>query len=361
MIRSGFLRAAAVLSLAGGLLIAAEPQTPAPPAAAPKPKASGKVGMFMVSTVAVFNPIPKSLQLMDFWFPMPFEDDHQKIYQRFLFGPYNAETAELPDHSGIVAYMQGAPRGGLPMQVRITFYLERFESLPPDFSKATAKPTDDERKIHERWTLPDMLVAVDKEMRGFASKIAAGKKKPLERARAFYDHLVTNIQSVTPYELQGVGYGNAKFTLTQGKGNDIDLASAFVGLCRAAGIPARTYIGIRMPDGFTKGTVSDYHSWAEFYLDGVGWVPVDPGDGRKSPSRRAFYFGGLDERRVAISIGRDVKLIPPQNGQALNYWIKAYWEGDQKPMPDPYVEATFEEVTEMPGKPTTSEQPPGSP
>jgi len=355
MMPGRFLRVAAALSMAAGLLVAAEPAKPAAPAA---PKTPPKVGMFTISTQSVFNPIPKTLQVMDFWFPMPYEDEHQKIYQRFISGPYNVETAELADHAGVVAYMQGKPRGGLPMQVRVTFHVERFESLAPDFSKAVSRPANDEEKaIHERWTRPETLVVIDKEMRSMASKIASGKKKPLDRARAFYDHVVANIQNASPYEVRGVGYGNAKFTLTQGKGNEMDMAPAFIGLCRADGIPARSILGVKIPDGLRQGNVADYHSWAEFYLDGVGWVPADPAEGRKSPSKRAWYFGNLDERRAAISIGRDIQLIPPQKDRPLNFWAKAYWEGDGKAMPDPYVEATFQELTEIPGKETSSNQP----
>src|SRR5262249_19214234 len=137
---------------------------------------------------------------------------------------------------------------------------------------------------------------------------------------------------------------------TQMKGDDIDIAAAFVGLCRALGIPARTIIGLMIPAGMKNGDINGYHSWAEFYLDGVGWVPVDPAEGRRDAGKRAYYFGGVDGDRVAYSIGRDVKLVPPQAGPPLNYWIKAYWEGDQKPMPDPYVEIDFQAVPEIPGK-----------
>jgi len=340
--------AAATLALAACSAFAAETT---PPKAPTQAQVTPKVGMFTVTSLSVFNPIPKQLQLMDFWFPMPFEDDHQKIYQRFISAPYNIETAELPESLGVVNYMKGGPRGGLPLQVRVTFHVERFELVRTDYSKAVDKPaTEQEKQIHERWTRPETLVVVDKEMKAIASKIVSGKKKTVERARAIYDHLVAGVQRVTPYELQGAGYGNAKFTVMQMKGNDMDMAPAFVGLCRALGIPARTVIGYKIPPGLAQGGLADYNSWAEFYLDGVGWVPTDPSEARKSPSKRAYYFGGLDERRVAISIGRDIMLVPPQADRPLNFWVKPYWEGDQKPMPDPYVETSFIQIDEIPGK-----------
>jgi len=341
---------ATALLLVGGPVLAAGPAKPADTVA----KVAPKVGKFTISIRSEFNPIPKTLQLMDFWIPYPIEDAHQKIAQRVTSTPYSTEIASTDDKTAVVGYMKGAPRGGLPLQVRVTVRLERTEDLAADFSKATDKPsTDQEKKIHERWVRPDTLVQVDKEMKSIALKIVSGRKKTLDRARAIYDHLVSNVGIVTPYELRGAGYGNAKFTVTQLKGDDMDMASAFVGLCRSIGIPAVTVIGVKIPAGISEGEINNFHGWAEFYLDGVGWVPADPAEGRRNIQRRSYYFGSLDERRMAVSKGRDVTLIPPQQGAKLNFWIKGYWEGDQKPMTDPTVDIYYQD-DDAPVKPGTT-------
>lgn len=52
----------------------------------------------------------------------------------------------------------------------------------------------------------------------------------------------------------------------------------FTALCRAAKVPARPVWGLAMlppsPD-YPKGTYAS-HNWAEVYISGCGWVPVDP-------------------------------------------------------------------------------------
>ena len=58
-------------------------------------------------------------------------------------------------------------------------------------------------------------------------------------------------------------------------------ASAFVNLMRMAGIPARLVVGYQggkaAPDGKTwEVRQLDAHAWAEIWLDGRGWVRVDP-------------------------------------------------------------------------------------
>jgi hypothetical protein len=92
----------------------------------------------------------------------------------------------------------------------------------------------------------------------------------------------------------------------------------FVALARAAGVPARTAVGLVYLYG-----AFHYHAWAEVYLDGPAgqgfWLPVDPtlGQDPADATHIRLVRGGLD-RQAAImaAIGRiqiailDVKLIP---------------------------------------------------
>ncbi|MEZ5528639.1 MAG: DUF3488 and transglutaminase-like domain-containing protein [Porticoccaceae bacterium] len=57
-------------------------------------------------------------------------------------------------------------------------------------------------------------------------------------------------------------------------------AGSFVFLMRAAGIPARVVAGYqggeRHPDGYLLVRQYDAHAWAEIWLEGEGWVAIDP-------------------------------------------------------------------------------------
>lgn len=57
-------------------------------------------------------------------------------------------------------------------------------------------------------------------------------------------------------------------------------ASSFVLLMRAANIPSRVVVGYQggqlNPEGFMTVRQSDAHAWAEVWLQGEGWVRVDP-------------------------------------------------------------------------------------
>lgn len=47
---------------------------------------------------------------------------------------------------------------------------------------------------------------------------------------------------------------------------------------------------------------------------------------------REYYFGAVDESRIAIGTGRDLILTPPQSGEPLNYFMYPYAEADGKPL-----------------------------
>lgn len=70
--------------------------------------------------------------------------------------------------------------------------------------------------------------------------------------------------------------------LQTGSGCCEEYASLFVAVCRASGIPARIVNGYANDqDELAQGSqainlAGRRHQWAEFYLDGKGWIPVDP-------------------------------------------------------------------------------------
>jgi transglutaminase-like putative cysteine protease len=123
-----------------------------------------------------------------------------------------------------------------------------------------------------------------------------------------------------------------------------DIHSVFVALARSAGVPAREIFGIRMPKGKEGDMTKAQHCWAEFYMPGYGWVPVDPSDVRKVMLERAvadpkdvrdiveYFFGAVDENRIAYQSGKDLTLNPPQKGDRLLYFMYPYAEVDGKPL-----------------------------
>ena len=95
----------------------------------------------------------------------------------------------------------------------------------------------------------------------------------------------------------------------------------------------------RCPRSAAQGSIAGYHCWAEFYANGIGWIPIDASEAAKNPSMREYFFGAHDENRVEFSRGRDLELAPRQAADPLNYFVYPYAETDGKPVDD--LDRTF--------------------
>jgi transglutaminase-like putative cysteine protease len=124
-----------------------------------------------------------------------------------------------------------------------------------------------------------------------------------------------------------------------------DINALFVGLCRAAGVPARDAFGLRLvPSAFgykelggkPESLKGAQHCRAEVYLRKHGWVAMDPADVGKvmrqetsewikdadapivAPVRKAL-FGGWEGNWMAYNFAHDVKLQGSSAVQKLGF------------------------------------------
>ncbi len=68
---------------------------------------------------------------------------------------------------------------------------------------------------------------------------------------------------------------------------------------------------------------------------------MDISEARQHPELRQYYFGNLTENRVMFSTGRDLVLVPKQQGPPLNYFVYPYVEVDGKPWPADKIKKRF--------------------
>jgi transglutaminase-like putative cysteine protease len=176
----------------------------------------------------------------------------------------------------------------------------------------------------------DRRVPIDDRLRALAHELTAGAATPLARARAIYDYVLAHMR----YDKSGKGWGegDVRWACDEHRGNCTDFHSLLIGLLRASGIPARFQIGYAVPET-AGGDLPGYHCWADFYLSGAGWVPVDASEAWKHPERRAYFFGHHDADRFALSMGRDL-VFPGMAGGPLNFFVYPYLEIDGKAAPE---------------------------
>jgi transglutaminase-like putative cysteine protease len=265
------------------------------------------------------------------WVPIPHDDDYQHIANLRIdaSAPYHIATDELGNKIlGIDSRT--------PPSITVKFDCVRKEHVQPAPSAGAAPLSPSERA---RWLAPDRLVPLDENIRKWASEVvtAAHAHTDLEMARAIYNHVVATVK----YDKTGKGWGRGDiyYACDARRGNCTDFHAIFIGYARAMGIPARFSIGFPLPSDRGQGSIAGYHCWAEFYANGIGWIPIDASEAAKNPSLRDYFFGTHDENRVEFTRGRDLTLTPPQTADPLNYFVYPYAEIDGKPFDD--LDRTF--------------------
>jgi transglutaminase-like putative cysteine protease len=181
-------------------------------------------------------------------------------------------------------------------------------------------PLDPRRYLEAQRKIPlDGLIAE------IAERESRGIEGAPQKIRSFYDFVVRTMR----YSKQGKGWGqgDAIWACTSRYGNCTDFHSLLIGMARSQGIPARFLIGFPIPPTRSEGEIPGYHCWAELYQAGHGWRPVDASEAKKS-GRSDAYFGSLPSDRIAFTVGRDLTLVPSQQGEPLNYFIYPYAEVD---------------------------------
>jgi transglutaminase-like putative cysteine protease len=199
-------------------------------------------------------------------------------------------------------------------------------TTPPD------APAREDAAILRRYLEPTALIPTDGIVLETAQMVVKGYTGEVAKARAIYEWIVDN--TFRDPKVKGCGLGDVKTMLETRYlgGKCADLNALYVGLARAAGLPARDVYGVRCADSAEfkslgkSGDISRaQHCRAEVFLTGYGWVPLDPADVRKvvleekpggsiplgDPAvlkARAKLFGAWEMNWLAYHYAHDLKL-----------------------------------------------------
>jgi transglutaminase-like putative cysteine protease len=268
------------------------------------------------------------------WIPLPQNDAFQAVSNLKIESSVGHTEGRDPEYQNPFAVFTPTPaQATAGYDVTLLFNATRREHSvnmhsPALQNTSAVSPSND--PLMKRYLEPDKLVPLNGTIAELSKQQTAGDTTPLQKARHIYDYVVATMR----YDKTGEGWGrgDAVWACTSKHGNCTDFHSLFIGMMRSAGIPARFEIGFPLPEGKSEGDIPGYHCWAEFYLNGIGWIPVDASEAWKNPAKRDYFFGAHDDNRVFFTYGRDLVLSPDQKGPALNYFIYPYAESDGQPV-----------------------------
>jgi transglutaminase-like putative cysteine protease len=292
-------------------------------------QASTAARSFEFTYVTRIPGLPADAKSSRIWIPLPQSGPYQTISDLKIESPFAYSTHRDSEYGNEYVYLEvPAAKVAGPAEVRVHFHGTRQEHRVVLGAQPIAAKTGAGAAELQRFLQPDQRVPLGGIIGELSAQETQGIQDAVAKARAIYDYVIANMR----YDKSGTGWGNgdAIWACTAKRGNCTDFHSLFIGMMRAAGIPARFEIGFSLPEDQHGGTIPGYHCWAEFYVEPYGWIPVDASEAWKHPEKKNYFFGAHDDNRLQFSVGRDVRLDPPQQGEPLNYFIYPYAEVDGK-------------------------------
>ncbi len=293
---------------------------------------------FLVTYEVRLPEIPPQAKELKLWVPLASSDQAQKIRRRQIQAPFPYEVTKDPQYGNDILFL--SLRRPLPPSLELSIeYEAEIKEIRAHFEKAASSLPDEVARDLELHLGSNRLMVVNEPIRQLAASVTAGAATPAQKTQAIYRYVIERMR----YEKETPGWGNGD-TLRAcdvGAGNCTDFHSLFISLARASGIPARFQIGVPVPPK-PEGEIPGYHCWAEFYLAGVGWVPVDASEAWKDRKKADYFFGTYDPNRLAISQGRDIHLVPePATNDPVNIFFFPYVEVDGKSVEKGRIETRF--------------------
>jgi transglutaminase-like putative cysteine protease len=278
------------------------------------------------------------------WLPVP---SVTADYQRPLDSKWtgNGRVMQLvaePRYGAAMLYAEFGEGEKAPTVELVSRFQTQDRAL--DWTRKTSAKED--AALLRSWTAPTDLMPTDGIVRETALQITRGKASDLDKVQAIYDWILVN--TYREPKVRGCGVGDIKAMLETknfgGKCGDIN--GLFVGLARAAGVPARDVYGIRVAPsvfGFkalgagTANITRAQHCRAEVFLHDYGWVAMDPADvgkvAREETSEwvkidhplvqavRPKLFGGWEGNWLAYNVAHDVALPNATVKQKLGFFM----------------------------------------
>lgn len=305
-----------------------------------KPHAAGTWRIFEVTTRAE---VLKPSGVTQVWLPLPLLSDTD--YQKNLGNTWSADGAKV-SLAADRKYQAGIAHAEWPAFAKsatltlVSRFATRDRAV--DLSGPGGGAGEDRAVLWLNLRATD-FIPTDGIVRDTAREITRRARNDVEKARAIYEWIVDN--TFRDPKVRGCGWGDIKAMLeTRNFGGKCgDLNALFVGLARAAGVPARDVYGVRVAPselgyrslGANTEVISKaQHCRAEFYAQGHGWIPVDPADVRKvvleePPGNlalndekvmraRKMLFGAWEMNWLAYNYAHDVRL-PGSRGPTIPY------------------------------------------
>ena len=179
------------------------------------------------------------------------------------------------------------------------FNLEGKEVKPFDTNSDLYKTYTSERAPH---------IVFSDSIKAISERIIGNETDPYQKMKKIFTWVDENFPWAGAREYSTIDNIPA-YVLANNHGDCGQVTLLFITLARYNGIPARWQSGFMMhPDGL------NLHDWSEFYIEGMGWMPMDQSFGinrfTDDEKVRYIYSNGMDAYRWIVNNDYSQPLFP---------------------------------------------------
>jgi transglutaminase-like putative cysteine protease len=255
------------------------------------------------------NAVPDG-EVVRCWLPYPREDNRRQTDVRLLSvsdSNYVIAPSQYPHRT---LYMEKTARADEPL----TFALEfSYRHAPEWFNLAnrTICPYDMESELFQTYTAerPPHIVFTD-SIRAVSQRIVGDETDPYRKVKKIWEWIDVTFPWAGAREYSTIA-NIPQYVLENGHGDCGQVTLLFMTLARYNGIPTRWQSGFMMHPGS-----KNLHDWSEFYIEGIGWIPMDESFGLSNFATggnddvKYFYSNGIDAYRWIVNSDFSQPLFP---------------------------------------------------
>jgi transglutaminase-like putative cysteine protease len=264
------------------------------------------------------------------WMPRPAASAAQRNIEPLS---HNTETF-LENFRGSSLYKLSNLASGAEAHINVAYKVDVY-ALETNVRPQALKQDDDSPGRALFAQADSLIPSDDPAIKNQANVLTGRERNPYLKAQRIYEWLLSeNIVQEDPGTEQSEGQLSPVEALAAKRADPYAAVLLYCALARASGIPCVPVAGVLV----NRNRQTLRHYWVEFWIDGFGWIPVDPGLGvgavpaafQTRPDRASFYFGNIDSQRIAFSRGlANLSQMDPHGrviGRTRSYAFQNIWE-----------------------------------
>ena len=242
------------------------------------------------------------------WLPYPREDHRRQSNIKLLSVSDNNYLISPEQYAHRTIYMEKVAKKDEPLVFSIEF---SFQHLPEWFNlKAkTVQPYNTQSELYKTYTAERQphIVFTD-SIKAVSERIIGNETDPYKKVIKIYEWIDTTFPWAGAREYSTIK-NIPQYVMENRHGDCGQVTLLFMTLARYNGIPARWESGFNMQPGRLN-----LHDWSEFYIEGIGWIPMDQSFGINSFSDnediKYFHTNGIDAYRWVVNNDFSQPLYP---------------------------------------------------